>query len=171
MKRAVPIARRNRRARSSTSPRGSVLCLSWMMSAPPRTAAVAISMTRSDGASGVITYRRAVPSFTPPSPPPPPLGGGRCSGENLAQLVSERLRGGVAVARMLDHALQVLLELVVVHAVGTAFEVQLDFQRLGVGQLAVDVAVELVSALFAFHVCDTCVGPPGWTIPDSTAYS
>src|SRR5438309_11745731 len=169
MKRAVPIARRNRRARSSTSPRGSVLCLSSMMSAPPRTAAVAISMTRSGCESGVITYRRAVSSFTPLSPTLSPVGRGRCSRQDFAQLVAEGLRGCVAVARVLDHALQVFLKLVVVHAVGTAFEVELDFERLGVGQFAVDVTIQLVSALFAFHVCGTCVGPPVWTIPDSTA--
>src|SRR5436853_6672337 len=118
MKRAVPIARRNRRARSSTSPRGSVLCLSWMMSAPPRTAAVAISMTRSGGASGVITYRRAVSSFTPLSPAPSPGGGGGRSGEELLPPLFGRVRGGGARARRLLPHLSVGLGTLGGHLVG-----------------------------------------------------
>jgi hypothetical protein len=70
---------------------------------------------------------------------------------------------------VLDQALQVRLELVVVHAVRAAFEVQLDLERLRIVQLSIDVAVELVRTLFASHVCGTCFMPPGRTIPDSTA--
>ncbi len=47
------------------------------------------------------------------------------SAEDLAQLLSKCRGCGVAIAGVLDQPLELLLELVVVHAVGAAFEVQL----------------------------------------------
>ena len=52
-----------------------------------------------------------------------------------------------------------------------ALEVQLHLERFRIGQLAVDVAVELARTLFTSHCCGTCCMPSAWTIPDSTAYS
>src|SRR5438874_1977477 len=204
---------RSVRASSSSSPRGIVLCRNWMTSAPPRWAAVAMSMTRSGEASGVITYssacqigptRPASPGDLPgerggedPTGPAPPgdlpgkrggegptgsappgdLPGERGgevtlpSAQDFAQFFSEGFWGLVAIARILDQALEVLLEFVMVHAVGTPFEVKLHLERFRIGQLAVDEAVELARTLFTSHCCGTCCMPSAWTIPESTAYS
>src|SRR2546428_11075514 len=146
-----------------------------MMAASPRGAAVAGSTTGSGGRSGVTTESFASASLATRPASPGDLPGERGgevtppSGEDLAQLLPERLGRGVAFARVLDQALQVRLELVVLHAVRAALEVELDLQRLGVGQLSVNVAIELVRTLFTLHVCAIWVGPLGRTIPDSRA--
>src|SRR5690242_12542793 len=101
-----------------------------MTSAPPRTAPATISKRRSGATSGVMTYSRAAASrrdsnelvtlLRPPYPSSPPPEGGRRAwllGEDLAQLLAERRRRGVALAGVLDEALQLVLELVVLHAV------------------------------------------------------
>src|SRR5205814_9690422 len=90
------------------------------------------------------------------SPPPArrrratsPASGEVGSAEDLAQLLSEGLGRFVALARVLDQALKVRLEVVVIHALWAALDVELDLQGYRIDHLQVNELVELDIILFA----------------------
>src|SRR5215471_1809204 len=87
------------------------------------------------------------------------------SEEDLTQLGAE-VRGGLAlVAADLDEALHVDLQEVEVVARRAVRQVALDLQQLRVGQLAVDVPVEVLQTVATVHAPSS----PAWTMPDSCA--
>jgi hypothetical protein len=69
---------------------------------------------------------------------------------------------------MLHQPLEVSLELVMVGAFRTCFEVELHLEYFRRVQLAVDKPIELIRTFLALHVC-TCWLPLPRTIPDSNA--
>src|SRR5258708_25576176 len=89
-----------------------------------------------------------------PSPDLPPKGGGSC--KDLAELLAEGFGGLVLLATDFDEPFHAGLELVVVGARGTAFQVELQLQHLGVAELPIQIAVELLTTVTPIH----CWSPP-----------
>jgi len=73
--------------------------------------------------------------------------------QELAQFVAERDRRGIALARVPDQPLEMLVELELVRTVGTAFQVELQLENLRRVQLAVDETIELLRTVLTVHCC------------------
>src|SRR5229473_2918357 len=91
--------------------------------------------------------------------------------QDLAELLAKGFGGLVLLATDFDEPLHAGLELVVVGAGGTAFQVELQLQHLGVAELPIQIAVQLLATVTAIHCLGTSLVPLARTIPDSTAYS
>src|SRR4029077_1767921 len=76
--------------------------------------------------------------------------------EDLAELLAEGFGGLVLLATHFDEPLHAGLKLIVVGARRAAFEVELELQHLGVAELPIQVAVQLLATVTAIH----CWAPP-----------